>query len=184
MTYSAGLILVIVTSLSVGQFVIEYLDESPNDPHSRRDSENIKEPLLDSPTSYEHQVALHPLYRTYSHSKSASVSSLSSTSSQADTLTTSLLSGNNNNNHNNKTPSSGRSGGTRPRSKSKPTSIFIHPTQSNIARADAAAQQLGLSGDTELVKECKYPEGDVASWEMGTGRDVARELLGSRKNTL
>jgi len=70
----------------------------------------------------------------------------------------------------------------RPRSKSKPDTlnIFIHPNESNIARAEAVAQELGLSGETELVKANVYhePEHDGEGWELGKGRDVARGLLG------
>lgn len=72
----------------------------------------------------------------------------------------------------------------RPRSKSKPSSIFIHPNESNVARADAAAQQLGLFGDTELVKANQYPAEEATAWEIGRGKDIARELMGTRKNTL
>lgn len=67
----------------------------------------------------------------------------------------------------------------RPRSRSKPESIFIHPNDSNIARADAAAVQLGLVSDTDLVKGNVYPD-DGETWEHGRGRDVAREMLLSR----
>jgi len=51
MTFSIGLILVTVTSLSIGQFVIEYLDN--HEPgYARNDVETVKEPLLSSsPTS-------------------------------------------------------------------------------------------------------------------------------------
>jgi len=68
----------------------------------------------------------------------------------------------------------------RPRSKSKPDDIFIHPTQSNLARADAAALTLGLGGDTTLVKGVgtRYPH-EAAAWEAGRGPDVARSLLGN-----
>ena len=66
---------------------------------------------------------------------------------------------------------------SRPRSRSKPESIFIHPNDSNLARADAAAVQLGLAGDTDRVKGNVYPA-DGEAWEHGRGRDVARELLG------
>lgn len=67
---------------------------------------------------------------------------------------------------------------TRPRSKSKPDDIFIHPTNSNIARADAFALDLGLSGETERVQGNFRAQDDT--WEVGKGRDMARELLGSR----
>ena len=62
----------------------------------------------------------------------------------------------------------------RPRSRSKPESIFIHPNHSNIARADAAAVQLGLAGDTDLVKGNVYPpmlrSGSTAADETSRGR--------------
>lgn len=64
------------------------------------------------------------------------------------------------------------------RTKSKPEAILIHPGDSNLARADAAAQELGIAGDTERVKANRYPV-DQDAWEYGKGRDVARQLLGS-----
>lgn len=70
---------------------------------------------------------------------------------------------------------------SRTRSKSKPDDIFIHPTHSNIARADAFALQMGLAGETERVQGFKLPEDTV--WEVGKGKDLAREmLLGSTKS--
>ena len=66
---------------------------------------------------------------------------------------------------------------TRPRSKSKPDDIFIHPTQSNIARADALALQLGLAGETERVQGMKVPVPEDTGWEVGKGKDFAREML-------
>lgn len=67
---------------------------------------------------------------------------------------------------------------TRPRSKSKPSNIFIHPADSNLARADAAAVQLGITGDTELVKGNQFPANRETPWQLGKGKDLARELLG------
>ncbi|KAJ7608650.1 copper transporter [Roridomyces roridus] len=69
----------------------------------------------------------------------------------------------------------------RPRSRSKPE-IFIHPMQSNLARADAAALTMGLANDTERVDGVgtRYPH-EAAAWEAGTGPDVARSLLGNGK---
>ncbi|KAH8094726.1 hypothetical protein BXZ70DRAFT_947289 [Cristinia sonorae] len=195
MTNSAGLILVAATSLSIGQFVIYCFEEPQVDHRLReRDSENVKEPLLDSPQQYNHSVPLrhysassfappydyqpsssnpsneeqypypdeptptssqsHPLLR---HQSTQSQYQLPSTTSSSST-----------------SPSSSR---TRPRSKSKPADIFIHPAESNLARADAAAQQLGVSGDTERVKSNQYPVDDDAAWEVGKGKDFARELL-------
>ncbi|KAJ7146396.1 hypothetical protein C8R44DRAFT_757338 [Mycena epipterygia] len=66
------------------------------------------------------------------------------------------------------------------RSRSKPEDIFIHPNQSNIARADAAALNLGLGGTTERVQATRYPH-EAAAWEAGKGPDVARSLLGTNR---
>ncbi|KAJ4485729.1 copper transporter [Lentinula aciculospora] len=66
----------------------------------------------------------------------------------------------------------------RPRSKSKPDGIFIHPQHSNLARADAAALQLGLGGPTERVSGSEYLLKEETSWKSGTGQDAARALLG------
>jgi len=65
---------------------------------------------------------------------------------------------------------------TRHKTKLKPEAIIIHPGDSNLARADAAAQELGIAGDTERVTLNRYV-GDQA-WEYGKGRDIARQLLG------
>ncbi|KAI0066496.1 hypothetical protein BV25DRAFT_1796898 [Artomyces pyxidatus] len=130
MTFHVWLIAVIVTSLSVGQFIIECLDQ----PHSPgvRDSYRLHEPLL-SPTSPI------PSDKPYT---------------------------------------------ARPRakSKSKPAHIFIHPNESNIARADAVAVEMGLHGSTDRVKSHMYPE-DAAEtpWQQGKGRDLAREMMGGSR---
>ncbi|TBU46128.1 hypothetical protein BD309DRAFT_999290 [Dichomitus squalens] len=134
MTFSIGLIIVAVTTLAVGQFVIEYLDlgERPVSDSFPPSNENVhvKEPLLrSSEEAYEPETSYPPSRQS------------------------------------------------RSRARSKPESIFIHPNESNLARADAAAVQLGLSGDTDLVKGNVYPA-DGETWEHGRGRDTARELLG------
>ncbi|KAG5636594.1 hypothetical protein H0H81_007534 [Sphagnurus paluster] len=69
---------------------------------------------------------------------------------------------------------------TRPRSKSKPDDIFIHPAQSNLARADALASELGISGNTDRVHVNKYERQDPA-WTSGEGQEAARALLGSSR---
>lgn len=71
-----------------------------------------------------------------------------------------------------------RSNTTHARSKSRPGDIFIHPANSNLARADAAALELGLAGNTDRVHANVYPHEDAA-WDYGKGREVARALLGS-----
>ncbi|KAI0275269.1 hypothetical protein BC834DRAFT_41495 [Gloeopeniophorella convolvens] len=118
MTFHVWLITIIVTSLAVGQFFIEYYD------------------LSHSP---EHRDAYYLLSPTSSPKRH------------------------------------------RPRAKSKPAGLFIHPNESNLARADAAAVELGLHGSTERVSSYRVSADDgdgVPMWEHGSGRDVARTLLG------
>ncbi|KAI6135507.1 hypothetical protein EDD17DRAFT_685688 [Pisolithus thermaeus] len=67
------------------------------------------------------------------------------------------------------------------RAKSKPAAIFIHPYESNLARADAAALELGIAGDTELVAGNRLP--DDGAWENGKGSIVARELFGKNSQS-
>ncbi|KAI0308359.1 hypothetical protein B0F90DRAFT_162270 [Multifurca ochricompacta] len=70
------------------------------------------------------------------------------------------------------------------KSRSKPVGLFIHPNDSNLARADAVAVELGLHGSAERVKGPRTSsDSDVAGsmWEQGRGRDAARALLGSAK---
>lgn len=66
----------------------------------------------------------------------------------------------------------------RPRSRSKPENIFIHPDDSNLFRADAVALEMGITGDTELVKNSSRP-GREESWSRDDGEDRAREILAS-----
>ncbi|OBZ79643.1 hypothetical protein A0H81_01362 [Grifola frondosa] len=65
----------------------------------------------------------------------------------------------------------------RPRSRSKPQAIFIHPNESNIARADAVAEQLRLTSSPDSADDDMYPV-QGGGWHPGHGRDAARELLG------
>ncbi|KAL7285046.1 hypothetical protein ACG7TL_000137 [Trametes sanguinea] len=139
MTFSFGLIIVAVTCLAIGQFLIEYIDCAPEH-NSHHDSENVKERLLSSNSE-----------DTDDRFDLDSSSTYPPPPSRPRTI-------------------------TRPRSKSKPDSIFIHPNDSNLARADAAAAQLGLAGDTERVKANVYPA-EEDPWEHGRGKEVARELL-------
>ncbi|KAH0838105.1 hypothetical protein J3R83DRAFT_6350 [Lanmaoa asiatica] len=69
----------------------------------------------------------------------------------------------------------------RPHLRSKPDNIFIHPNESNLARADAVALELGITGDTELVQGNRA---DGRSWQLGKGRDVARETFGGSHRRL
>ncbi|KAI0320073.1 hypothetical protein OF83DRAFT_673976 [Amylostereum chailletii] len=127
------------TSLSAGQFVIEYLElpETPRNPDKH--SYPLHEPLLSSPIPSPSDKSLQ--YQRHPTSR------------------------------------------PRAKSKTKPTDIFIHPNDSNIARADAAAVELGLHGSTERVKAHVYPsvedDDENAGWTPGKGRNAARELLGS-----
>jgi hypothetical protein len=70
------------------------------------------------------------------------------------------------------------------RSKVKPAGLFIHPNNSNLARADAVAVELGLHRSTERVEalrtSCNRHDDDaMAAWGQGRGRDTARNLLTS-----
>jgi hypothetical protein len=64
----------------------------------------------------------------------------------------------------------------------KPAGLFIHPNNSNLARADAVAVELGLHRSTERVEalrtSCDSDDDDaMAAWGQGRGRDAARNLL-------
>ncbi|KAF9225570.1 hypothetical protein BS17DRAFT_604991 [Gyrodon lividus] len=119
MSYQLGAIAVVVVTLSVGQFAIEYFD------HQEPDSErHVEEPLLGASAGRRHLA-----------------------------------------------------GSIRPHSRPKPIAIPLHPNESNLARADAAALELGIAGDTELVKGNGVPDGQE-TWQHGKGRDVARQMFG------
>ncbi|KAF8274274.1 hypothetical protein EI94DRAFT_1714017 [Lactarius quietus] len=63
----------------------------------------------------------------------------------------------------------------------KPAGLFIHPNNSNLARADAVAVELGLHGSTEHVSLCAArvsSDNDARAWGRDHGRDAARALLG------
>ncbi|KAI9455908.1 hypothetical protein BJY52DRAFT_614523 [Lactarius psammicola] len=69
------------------------------------------------------------------------------------------------------------------RSRTKPAGLFIHPNDSNLARADAVAVELGLHGSTERVsvgatRTSSDSDDHGRTWERGRGRDAARTLLG------
>lgn len=55
-----------------------------------------------------------------------------------------------------------RGAGARP---TKPGDLFIHPMESNVARADAAAIELGLEESTENVRILRH-EGDEVAWQV------------------
>jgi hypothetical protein len=66
--------------------------------------------------------------------------------------------------------------------KTKPAGLFIHPNNSNLARADAVAVELGLHRSTERVEALRMSsdsdDGGMAAWGEGRGREAARHLLG------
>ena len=65
--------------------------------------------------------------------------------------------------------------------RSKPDSLFIHPNESNLARADAVALELGVASDTELAQG---NNADGRAWELGRGRDVAKATFGGSHHRL
>lgn len=171
MTFSVGLIVITVTTLSFGQFIIEYLDSaSHNHPP---DTEDFKEPLLPthnylsgpssppSPPSYPPSAAApQPAPRPHLY-RPAQAESQSQ----------------------NNYPYATRPHTRRTRSKPENLNLYIHPSESNIARADAAVHELGLYSSGS---EIDYEDEDMQArahepgegWEHGTGREVARELMG------
>lgn len=66
------------------------------------------------------------------------------------------------------------------RPRTKPAGLFIHPNDSNLARADAVAVELGVHGSTERVSvgAVRMSDDHERTWERGHGRDAARALLG------
>lgn len=137
MTFHIWLILVIVFSLTFGQFLIEYYEQ----PHD-----------------------YSPLATTHHHHRNTYNVTLPTTS---------------------QSPPSPRIMLPKARgNKVKPAGLFIHPNNSNLARADAAAVELGLHRSTERVEalrtSCDSDDDDVmATWGKGRGRDAARNLLRS-----
>ena len=69
-------------------------------------------------------------------------------------------------------------------SKLKPAGLFIHPNNSNLARADAVAVELGLHRSTDRVEAPRSSsdsdDGGRAAWGQGHGREAARHLLGDK----
>ncbi len=186
-----------VTTLATGQFIIEYIETpdfaslkeyvptsppSASIPSQRANSsappthslERVKEPLLETEEAYDSAYPLHP-YGVHEHANDEYPYRLSSCTDSTSSLPRA-----------HPRPSSpganidinAETSFGRPRSKSKPDAIWIHPTESNIARADARAIQLGLiEGDTDLVRANQLPSEGETAWEVGKGRDVAREIM-------
>ncbi|GLB35795.1 hypothetical protein LshimejAT787_0300830 [Lyophyllum shimeji] len=119
MTFNLGLILVLVTALTVTQTVLELLNSSECRQNPRRDigATDLEQPLL------ERQSEL------------------------------SLV--------------------TRPRLKSRPGHIYIDPSHSNIARADALASELGISPNPERV-QLSQCERTGASFDAGAARAMSK----------
>lgn len=134
--------------------------------------ERIKEPLLASPAPYDSTFPLHP-YGTHEHANETHPYRLSSSTASTSSLPQVHSSS--------KVNVAAQPTPGRPRSKSKPDSIWIHPKESNLARADAAALQLGIGGDTDLVQGNQLPPESKPAWEIGRGKNLAREIMGQRQ---
>jgi len=122
MTFHLGIIIVTVTTLSAGQFIIEYIDtpcpsvrsslKRPYLPYTSRDrADNTKEPLLHSPRLEDDDFS-YPMDQAVSNTNSHSAPAAPGHSQQVHKASKSS-------------------------SKSKPEAIFIHPAESNILRAEA-----------------------------------------------
>ncbi|RXW18512.1 hypothetical protein EST38_g7350 [Candolleomyces aberdarensis] len=160
MTFSLPLILIIATTLAFTQFILELRSKPKSGPHSAHDYAAVD--LRHHSGDHDHD--LNNSFLSIGNSNGGGTSA-SSTFVALESVSA--------------TP---KATITRPRSKSKPDDIFIHPAESNIARADVLAIQLGISkGDTTpervLQQQRKQPPAD---WEVGKGRDLARELLSTR----
>ncbi|KAH9923620.1 uncharacterized protein B0H18DRAFT_878503 [Fomitopsis serialis] len=174
MTFNVGLIVITVSTLSFGQFFIELLETPSSPTHSQGhpDSPEYKEPLLPS-----HSQSLSHYHdgdsddpHGYADSYPPPVPLTLPTRRPVPTRTSS------DNTHVTRTTRSGSF-----RSKPDGLNIYIHPSESNIARADAVARELGLSSEED--EETGIYHGDAGTteteplWEPGKGRDVARSLL-------
>jgi len=199
MSLNLWILIVIVTSLALGQFIIEYTEtpgttvDHPESvhllPRHSQDVNGVKEPLLatsaddyDLPSASPYQQEYHPQTRgslstfpANSHPRSISPLQMSPSfqytppviSDQSASVT------------------------TRPRSKSKPDGIFIHPKNSNIVRAEVIAVRMGFgTEDSEYVDTSSYTYPQTPSqasdmsahsnqrgWGAGNGPDVARGML-------
>jgi len=196
MTFHLGIIFVTVTALSAGQYIIEYVDTphlstKPSTKrsyllHMSQESDYAKEPLLSSPCSNHEE---------FSSSMARSVCRVPPQRVSAPTHSPYPWK----QRYARQNASSQFTTTTRPRSKSKPDGLFIHPAQSNILRAEALAIQAGLTaGNADLVDATSYmyplsPELSLdqatkrgeRGWGGGKGRDIARGLLlGDTKGAL
>ncbi|TFL06832.1 hypothetical protein BDV98DRAFT_600822 [Pterulicium gracile] len=59
----------------------------------------------------------------------------------------------------------------------KPEHIFIHPANSNVARADAVAQEMGYASKPDVSYGGVNADETAREWGSGQGRDVARQLM-------
>lgn len=158
MTFSIPLILTVATTLALTQFILELRSKPKSGLHSTHDYTAVD-------IRRDHDHDLNDSFLSLRNGDGGGTSA-SSTFVALESVST--------------TP---KATITRPRSKSKPDDIFIHPAESNIARADVLAMQLGISkGDTTpermLQQQRQQPP---PSWEVGKGKDLARTLMSQPK---
>ncbi|KZT73297.1 hypothetical protein DAEQUDRAFT_662615 [Daedalea quercina L-15889] len=172
MTFNIGLIIVVVTTLSFGQFIIELLETppSPSHHHGQPGSPETKEPLLPShsqqPTHYQDHESDDPHGYADSYPPPIPLSlptrrpvPVRAYSEQPNTTRFA------------------RSGSLR--SKPEGLNIYIHPSENNVVRADVAARELGLTSEEEEDEAMGIYHNDAKEplWSPGKGRDVARSLM-------
>lgn len=214
MSLNLWILIMIVTSLAVGQFIIEVTettgstanvnDVSLSDaesgyllPRHSRDVNGMKEPLLaastddyelDSASPYQ-QEHHYPSQQTYISQPASRITSYPHSISPSQMSPSFQYT---------PPPVSEQTAlaTTRPRSKSKPDGIFIHPTHSNIARAEVIAVRMGLDTQNEYVDPSSYTyprspsqtsdspaQGNRRGWGTGNARDVARGLFDGSNST-
>lgn len=166
-----SLIVITVTTLSFGQFIIELLELPPSPSHSH--SAEYKEPLLPShsqPLSHYHDRDSADDPHGYADSYPPPIPLTIHTHRPVAVRACSE-----------KPPMmrSTRSGSLR--TKPEGLNIYIHPSENNVVRADVVARELGLTSEDDEDEATGIYHGDAQEteplWEPGKGKDVARSLL-------
>lgn len=166
-----SLIVITVTTLSFGQFIIELLEIPPSPTHNH--SDEYKEPLLPSHSQ--------PLSRYRDRDSADDPHGFADSYPPPIPLTLHAHRPVTMRAYHEPPPitRSTRSGSLR--SKPEGLNIYIHPSENNVVRADVVARELGLTSEDDEDEATGIYHGDANEteplWEPGKGRDVARSML-------
>ncbi|KAI0725928.1 hypothetical protein C8Q72DRAFT_849237 [Fomitopsis betulina] len=159
MTFNITLIAITVTTLSLGQFIIELLETPPSSTHSH--SSEYKEPLLPS----------HSQPLAHYHDRDSSDDPHGYADSYPPPIPLTV--------HTHR-PVPIRGCSEQPQTTQR-LNIYIHPSENNVVRADVVARELGLTSEDDEAEATGIYHGDEQEtepiWEPGKGKDVARSLL-------